>query len=59
MVSPQSIGGGYTGISISGQWECGACGASGDAWYDPEDGMTLHDENDEPFATDEHECWIS
>lgn len=51
MVSPQS-----TGISLSGTWECGSCGALGDGWYDQEDGLTLHDEFGNPFAIDEHEC---
>ncbi|WP_329592167.1 hypothetical protein OG195_27390 [Streptomyces sp. NBC_01362] len=38
---------GYDGISLAGRWECGACGASGDGWWDEEDGFT---------SDVEHEC---
>jgi hypothetical protein len=48
--------GGFTGISLAGQWECGSCGASGDGWYDEDDGLVLHDEDGQPFAPDEHVC---
>jgi hypothetical protein len=49
--------GGFTGISLAGQWECGNCGASGDGWYDPEDGdLVLHDEHGQPFSISQHEC---
>lgn len=44
---------GYSGISLAGRWECGACGASGDGWWDEEDGLTLHDE---AVPIDEHTC---
>ena len=40
-------GNGYAGISLAGRWECGACGASGDGWWDEDDGFRP----DEP-----HEC---
>ncbi|MFT2014630.1 hypothetical protein ACMA1D_02095 [Streptomyces sp. 796.1] len=51
----------YTGIGISlaGTWECGACGARGDGWYDPDDGLTLHDEHGDPFVADDHDCEAS
>lgn len=52
-MSPQGTGGGYTGISLAGRWECGRCGASGDGWYTPEDGLEIHDENDVAFN---HDC---
>src|ERR1044072_3300186 len=45
--------GGYTGISLAGNWECGSCGASGDGWYDEDDGLGLHDANGQPFAPHE------
>lgn len=48
--------GGFTGISLAGQWECGSCGATGDGWYDEDDGLVLHDENGQPFEIDEHVC---
>ncbi|WP_228994375.1 hypothetical protein [Streptomyces sp. DH8] len=32
---------GYTGISLAGRWECGTCGASGDGWWDEDDGLRL------------------
>lgn len=52
--------GGYSGISLAGTWECGACGDSGDGWYDTEDGnLVLHDENGQPFNPDDHECGAS
>lgn len=53
---PATCSGGFTGISLSGTWECGACGAQGDGWYDEDDGLTLHDEDDQPFTTEEHVC---
>ncbi|MFE7077894.1 hypothetical protein ACFU96_48255 [Streptomyces sp. NPDC057620] len=37
--------GGFTGISLAGTWECGACGANGDGWYDADDGLVLHDDH--------------
>lgn len=49
-------GGGFTGISLAGNWECGVCGATGDGWYDEDDGLVLHDENGQPFATGDHAC---
>ncbi|CAK7288627.1 hypothetical protein [Streptomyces misionensis] len=48
--------GGYTGISLAGRWECGNYGASGDGWYDEDDGLVLHDENGQPFDADDHVC---
>lgn len=51
-----SSSGGFTGISLAGSWECGRCGATGDGWYDEDDGLVLHDENGQPFTTDEHDC---
>jgi hypothetical protein len=48
--------GGFTGISLAGTWECGNCGATGDGWYDEEDGLVLHDENEQPFTPDDHDC---
>jgi hypothetical protein len=48
--------GGSTGISLAGSWECGGCGATGDGWYDEDDGLVLHDENGQPFAPDDHVC---
>lgn len=47
---------GYTGISLAGRWECGSCGASGDGWWDAEDGLTLRSEDDEQFALEDHVC---
>ena len=44
---------GFAGISLAGQWECGGCGATGDGWYDEDDGLVLHDDNGQP---DEHDC---
>ena len=32
---------GYAGISLAGRWECGTCGASGEGWWDEENGLTL------------------
>lgn len=49
-------GGGFTGISLAGHWECGSCGAGGDGWYDEHDGLVLHDENGHPLAPDDHDC---
>jgi hypothetical protein len=52
-----SSSGGFTGISLAGQWECGSCGATGNGWYDAEDGeLVLHDENGQPFDPDNHVC---
>ncbi|MEU4051310.1 hypothetical protein AB0F09_19185 [Streptomyces olivaceus] len=48
--------GGHTGISLAGRWECGGCGASGDGWYDDEDGLLLQDQDGVPFAADDHDC---
>jgi hypothetical protein len=49
--------GGSAGIGLAGTWECGNCGATGDGWYDVEGGeLVLHDENDQPFAPDDHDC---
>ena len=50
------MSGGFTGISLVGQWECGGCGAAGSGWYDEDDGLTLHDEGGQPFAIEEHVC---
>lgn len=47
---------GFTGISLAGRWECGNCGASGEGWYDPDDGLVLHDETDQPFDPGHHVC---
>lgn len=35
---------GHTGISLAGRWECGDCGASGEGWWDEDDGLTLDEE---------------
>lgn len=35
--------GGYAGISLAGRWECGNCGASGDGFWDEDNGLTLYD----------------
>jgi hypothetical protein len=51
-----SSSGGFTGISLAGRWECGGCGASGDGWYDEEDGLVLHDEDGEPTTPGSHQC---
>jgi hypothetical protein len=48
--------GGYGGISIAGRWECGSCGASGDAWWTKEDGPTLMTEDGDIISIDDHEC---
>lgn len=47
---------GFAGISLAGTWECGACGATGDGWYDESDGLVLHDENGQPIHPDDHVC---
>lgn len=47
---------GCTGICLAGRWECGNCGAAGDGWYDELDGLTLHDEDGQPFAAEDHVC---
>ncbi|WP_180989816.1 hypothetical protein [Streptomyces cahuitamycinicus] len=48
--------GGFTGISLAGRWECGSCGATGDGWYDEDDGLVLHDEDGQPITPDDHVC---
>ncbi|MGW0933148.1 hypothetical protein [Streptomyces sp. NPDC002644] len=45
---------GYDGISLAGRWECGACAASGDGWWDEDEGLTLHDPNGHPISA--HTC---
>ncbi|PWG13924.1 hypothetical protein DF268_08645 [Streptomyces sp. V2] len=55
-MSAVSGSGGSTGISLAGRWECGACGASGDGWYDEDDGLVLHDEHGQPFDAEDHDC---
>ncbi|MFB7711628.1 hypothetical protein [Streptomyces sp. NPDC056105] len=47
---------GSTGISLAGRWECGSCGASGDGWYDEEDGLVLHDDDGQPLDSADHVC---
>ncbi|MGW1433104.1 hypothetical protein ACWD6K_31350 [Streptomyces sp. NPDC002431] len=37
---------GYDGISLAGRWECGACGASGDGWWDENNGLVLDAEHE-------------
>lgn len=37
---------GYDGISLAGRWECGACGAAGDGWWDEDDGLILDVEHE-------------
>ncbi|MEU6925537.1 hypothetical protein [Streptomyces sp. NPDC046631] len=37
---------GYDGISLAGRWECGTCGASGDGWWDEDQGLTLDAEHE-------------
>ncbi|MFJ4434584.1 hypothetical protein [Streptomyces sp. NPDC088923] len=44
---------GYDGISLAGRWECGACGAAGDGWWDEDDGLVLQDDEGQ---TVQHEC---
>jgi len=46
-------GGGHAGISLAGRWECGGCGASGDGWWNEEDGLVIVDGDDRPVI---HEC---
>ncbi|MGW0015368.1 hypothetical protein ACWDVX_37180 [Streptomyces tendae] len=48
--------GGFSGISLAGRWECGNCGASGNGWYDEEDGLLLQDQDGQPFDADDHAC---
>lgn len=48
--------GGFAGISLAGTWECGDCGATGDGWYDEDNGLVVHDENEQPFAPNDHVC---
>ncbi|MET8585781.1 hypothetical protein ABZX39_33660 [Streptomyces collinus] len=48
--------GGFTGISLAGRWECGACGATGDGWYDEDNGLVLHDDNGRPLEPADHTC---
>lgn len=50
------MAGGFTGISLAGRWECGKCGASGDGWWNDEDGVTLEDAEGNAFALHEHVC---
>jgi len=52
----ETSSGGFTGISLAGQWECGNCGATGDGWYDEDYGLVLHDDNGQPLAPDDHDC---
>lgn len=40
---------GHGGISLAGRWECGTCGATGDGWWNEEDGAVLE-------GADDHEC---
>lgn len=47
---------GYGGISLAGRWECGSCGASGDGWWNEDDGFLLEDEDGQRFAMEEHVC---
>lgn len=51
-----TLGGGYTGISLAGRWECGDCAASGDGWWDGADGLTIHDADGRPFRLEDHIC---
>lgn len=44
---------GFAGISIAGRWECGSCGASGDGFWDEDDGLRLFDG---AVQIDEHVC---
>ncbi|MBT2379011.1 hypothetical protein J7E90_17055 [Streptomyces sp. ISL-111] len=37
---------GYTGISLAGRWECGACGAAGDGWWNEEDGFVMDEDHE-------------
>lgn len=37
---------GYTGISLAGRWECGACGASGDGWWNEDDGFVMDEDHE-------------
>ena len=37
---------GYTWVSLAGRWECGACGASGDGWWDEENGFTMDSDHE-------------
>ena len=53
---PTTTGGGFTGISLCGRWECGSCGATGDGWYDEDDGLVLHDESGQPMDPADHVC---
>ena len=50
------MSGGYSGISLAGRWECGSCGASGNGWWDEEDGLSLQDENLQLFELEEDVC---
>lgn len=49
---------GFTGISIAGRWECGSCGASGDGWWNEEDGLTIEVTEDDgtTHTVPEHLC---
>jgi hypothetical protein len=57
-VSPAQISSarGYGGISLAGRWECGGCGAQGDGWWNEEDGLVLHDEDEQQMAVEDHVC---
>lgn len=44
---------GYAGISLAGRWECGTCGASGDGWWNEEDGLVIQDDDGRTIL---HEC---
>lgn len=48
--------GGNDGISLAGRWECGDCGASGDGWWDTEDGFNLVDDDGQSFQPADHVC---
>jgi hypothetical protein len=46
-------GGGHAGISLAGRWECGGCGASGDGWWDEDNGLVIQDIDGRTIL---HEC---
>ncbi|WP_404974763.1 hypothetical protein [[Kitasatospora] papulosa] len=37
---------GYAGISLAGRWECGTCGASGDGWWNEDDGFVMNEDHE-------------
>lgn len=37
---------GFEGISLAGRWECGKCGASGDGWWNEDDGFQMDEPHD-------------